>query len=162
MNTKWLIRFFVSFRIFAPWPLLGCQGRMEGSIVGREIHSSATLLHCYIATKHCPPFWAAIAQVAGSGGGTMEMISGNRHEPIWSPVDRRSMHWGFSYLGPEYGVASRTDQDRRGETTTKDEHKPEETSSNRHELIWSCLTVAAFSYFGPNHKRPGGTRGTTQ
>ena len=72
---------FVPFRIFAPWPLLGCQGRMEGSIVARErvadtlvghiatlLHccsAFATLLDCYIATMHCPPFWAAIAQVAG-------------------------------------------------------------------------------------------------
>ena len=53
----------------------------------------------YTLPPHCPPFWVAIAQVAtGFPPGTMEIISGNRHED-WAaqliPLDRL---W---YLSPE-------------------------------------------------------------
>ena len=146
---------FVPFRIFAPWPLLGCQGRMEGSIVALErvaytlVGHIATSLHCYIATLlHCyiatllqcivRLFERPLLRLQDTGGRTMEMISGNRHEPIWSPAwpSQPSMHWGFSYLGPHY--ESEIWGQTKGDTNNRPAHTtPEDDSSKRHQPIWS-------------------------
>ena len=53
----------------------------------------------YALPPHCPPFWVAIAQVAtGFPPGTMEIISGNRHEDWAAQLIPLGRLW---YLDPE-------------------------------------------------------------